>query len=294
MTKTVNFLNKTNMKTKMSKQILLLAALGCMTTPVAAQTVDVSINCGQSYTIKSTVDASATGEAEITYRWLENGSTVTLEDPSYTSYTVPATKSVGIYTYIRQAKTEDCDDWQSSNAFTVEVKNKEGIDGECIGGAMWAKYNVDEFGTFAASPEEVGKLYQYNRPTAWPSNTSAKLPAYDVFDPIWAPANDPCPEGWRLPTYADYSALYNAAPYFSTYQSICAGVIVCPKLPCDYDAVLEGRAILAIARQNASYDYPWCGGSFWTDRRFIRQIIPGGDYTPGGSAHPARCVEAQE
>jgi hypothetical protein len=179
-----------------SKQFLFFAALGCTAAPVAAQTVDVSIDCGQTYAINSTVNATA-GDG-LTYRWLENGSTIT---GATANYTVPATKSVGLYTYIRQAKSTGCTDWQSSNPFTVEVKNKEGIDGVCLVGLMWAKYNVDEPGQFAAHPDSMGRLYEFNNPIPYPwgSPGSWTLPSV-TYTAGWLPENDPCPEGWRIPS----------------------------------------------------------------------------------------------
>jgi hypothetical protein len=160
--------------------------------------VDVTLQCGQTYTINSTV--AATAATGLTYRWLENGGVVT---GAAANYTVIG-KSVGVYTYIRQAQTTGCTDWQNSNAFTVEVKNKEGIDGVCFGGVMWAKYDVDEPGTFAATSDAPGKLYQFNRKTPYP--TSGPIIWSDnliVEDIDWIPENDPCPIGWRLPTYAE-------------------------------------------------------------------------------------------
>jgi uncharacterized protein (TIGR02145 family) len=72
---------------------------------------------GTPYTINSAMDASGAS----TYQWLENGKIITgAKDPTYT---VLATKAVGNYSYIRQAKSADCDEWQSSNEFTVTVFN---------------------------------------------------------------------------------------------------------------------------------------------------------------------------
>jgi uncharacterized protein (TIGR02145 family) len=78
-----------------------------------AQYVDV--NYGTPYTIASTVDASSAS----TYQWLENG--MVIAGATATAYTVPASKPAGVYRYIRQAKSEDCTEWQSSNEFTVSV-----------------------------------------------------------------------------------------------------------------------------------------------------------------------------
>jgi uncharacterized protein (TIGR02145 family) len=78
-----------------------------------AQYVDV--NRGTEYTIASTVDASGAS----TYQWLENG--VVIAGATATAYTVPTSKPAGVYRYIRQAKSEDCLEWQSSNEFVVSV-----------------------------------------------------------------------------------------------------------------------------------------------------------------------------
>jgi hypothetical protein len=192
------------MKTTMSKQILFLAALGCITAPVAAQTVDVTLQCGQAYAINSTVAASAV--AGLTYRWLENGSTIT--GAAAPNYTVPATKSVGIYTYIRQAKSTGCTDWQSSNAFTVEVKNKND-DGVCINGLMWATRNVDMPGSFTEAIGDTGKFYQFNRTKAWDLKpVPSGMPIINENERYNADSSV-CPTGWRLPTPDEYNQLFS-------------------------------------------------------------------------------------
>ncbi len=81
-----------------------------------------------------------------------------------------------------------------------------------INGVVWAPANVDIPGTFAAEFTDPGMLYQWNRPTGWSSTDPRK--AYDVNGEMpgatwnntdepgdaWAAENDPCPEGWRVPT----------------------------------------------------------------------------------------------
>jgi hypothetical protein len=210
------------MKTTMSKQLLFLAAFCCMAAPVAAQTVDVTLQCGQSYTINSTVAATAGA----TYRWLENGSTVT---GTAANYTVPTTKSVGVYTYIRQAMSEGCTDWQNSNAFTVEVKNKDGIDGVCLGGVMWAKYNVDEPGSFTTDPMSVGKYYQFNRKVPHTPTDCGDMDQ-SIPELTWLPENDPCPVGWRVPLDTEMSSLLAHSTYSVDDKALvyrfCASAVV--------------------------------------------------------------------
>jgi uncharacterized protein (TIGR02145 family) len=283
------------MKTMKSKQFLFLAALGCMAAPVAAQTVDVTLQCGQSYTINSTVNASAAA----TYQWLENGSTVT---GAAATYTVPKTKSVGVYTYIRQARTTDCTDWQSSNAFTVEVKNKDGIDGVCLGGLMWAKYNVDEFGKFASAPEAPGKLYRFNDTTAFPASGTSDWPTYTAdTTSIWLSANDPCPSGWHLPTLNDLATLSNAAG--GTYSEATINNTACYLVqPASHNAsgTSDGSMMLILPAQktrlgattwHATVAYnsvSTTGSTYW-----IIYFQPAGlGIMNGGKSHPRplRCV----
>jgi hypothetical protein len=292
------FLNKKNMKTMKSKQFLFLAALGCMAAPVAAQTVDVSIDCGQSYPIKSTVDASA-GGATITYRWLENGSTVTPEGEAYTSYTEPKTKSVGVYTYIRQARTEGCPDWQSSNAFTVEVKNKNDT-GVCFGGVMWAKYNVGEPGSFTYDPEVLGNVYPFNRKVGYPPLGAFTVPKEDDLGTIWLLENDPCPPGWRVPSRAEYIAMAQATPFviLHTLPEQCGDTwIRCPAAPCSYEAVAVGKAVQFRSVMKNYEPWGFCAPDIWLNAN----LVHGRTSTPQPSAtyvidnlNTVRCIEATQ
>jgi hypothetical protein len=212
---------------KRANKILCCAALICMMAPVMAQTVDVTLQCGQTYTINST--AAATAGA--TYRWLENGSTIT---GTAANYTVPKTKSVGVYTYIRQAKSEGCADWQNSNAFTVEVKNKNN-DGVCIAGVMWAKYNVDEPGSFTANIYDPGKVYQFNSPIPYPpyGPTTWTVTAATYTDG-WVAENDPCPSGWHIATNANWNLLsqHSSRRLLDTSLFGISGTLVCVRPSC--------------------------------------------------------------
>jgi uncharacterized protein (TIGR02145 family) len=77
-----------------------------------------------------------------------------------------------------------------------------------IGGVIWATRNVGDFGAFVL-PYEAGKFYQFNRPVAYTS-TDPLSPAWDNTYPKsgdWLLINDPCPDGWRLPSLSDYQIL---------------------------------------------------------------------------------------
>ena len=88
--------------------------------------------------------------------------------------------------------------------------------GIIINGVKWATRNVDKPGTFAATPEEAGMFYQWNSKTGWSTTDSlfstdgtktwnAKWNGNNAV--AWEKANDPCPEGWRMPTYEEFDKL---------------------------------------------------------------------------------------
>ncbi|MDR0872298.1 MAG: fibrobacter succinogenes major paralogous domain-containing protein [Prevotellaceae bacterium] len=92
----------------------------------------------------------------------------------------------------------------------VSKKNTQTTDaGVIINGVKWATRNVDAAGTFAATPESAGKLYQWNRKTAW-SATGKTVENWDSTLPEgteWTAANDPSPAGWRVPTTEELQTL---------------------------------------------------------------------------------------
>ena len=84
--------------------------------------------------------------------------------------------------------------------------------GVLINGLVWAECNVGEFGEFVANPEDYGCFYQWNRPQAWPAD--GNVVDWDDTYPggvSWESANDPCPNGWRVPTYSEFQSLLDDA-----------------------------------------------------------------------------------
>jgi len=97
----------------------------------------------------------------------------------------------------------------ASTAFAQET----GIE---IKGITWATRNVAAPGTFAANPENPGMFYQWNRKKAW-SATGEYVTGWDSSKPTgetWAPENDPCPAGWRVPTNEELESLMSTIKYW--------------------------------------------------------------------------------
>ena len=92
----------------------------------------------------------------------------------------------------------------------IEKEKEERLSkGVLINGVMWAQRNVDAPGTFAKTPEDAGKFYQWNRIRAW-NTTDEEVSGWDDTDATgitWEKTNDPSPTGWRVPTKEELEKL---------------------------------------------------------------------------------------
>ena len=85
-------------------------------------------------------------------------------------------------------------------------------EGVVINGIRWATRNVNAPGTFAKNPEDAGMLFQWNRRKGW-NVVDEEVEGWDnsfATGRRWSRQNDPCPEGWRMPTRAELQSLKNA------------------------------------------------------------------------------------
>ena len=91
-------------------------------------------------------------------------------------------------------------------------------DGVKINGVVWAKYNVDSPGFFAPNPGSPGRFYQWNRKIGWPATGSV---SWDTTNPpaAWNSDNDPCPDGWSVPTILELERLCDGTKVLFTKQT---------------------------------------------------------------------------
>ena len=94
--------------------------------------------------------------------------------------------------------------------------------GVTINGITWATRNVDAPGTFAANPEDAGMLFQWNRRKGW-NAVDEFVESWDnsySTGTEWYAENDPCPQGWRVPTEIELDLLIGAGHIWTTLNDI--------------------------------------------------------------------------
>jgi len=99
----------------------------------------------------------------------------------------------------------------------AEIQNETQIEpcrqGVIINGVCWAISNVSAPGTFAENPEGTGIRYQWNSKKEWSAPTYVGGQKQGWQDkhvsnsPVWEKANDPSPDGWRVPTVDELRTL---------------------------------------------------------------------------------------
>ncbi len=109
--------------------------------------------------------------------------------------------------------------------FKLKVGVPEDPEPECvmINGVCWAKSNVGAPGTFVDKPEDAGMYYQWNRKVGWngvePLLNSNGGTVWDSSGPSgmeWEKVNDPCPNGFRVPTATEIQLLIDAGSTWVT------------------------------------------------------------------------------
>jgi uncharacterized repeat protein (TIGR02543 family)/uncharacterized protein (TIGR02145 family) len=78
------------------------------------------------------------------------------------------------------------------------------LKGVNLHGVIWALSNVGEFGQFVETPQDFGKFYQWNNPVPITEIDYS----YTTSVTEWEKTNDPCPEGWRVPTEIEFYSLF--------------------------------------------------------------------------------------
>ncbi|GAB6123754.1 hypothetical protein JCM30204_49040 [Dysgonomonas termitidis] len=97
---------------------------------------------------------------------------------------------------------------QSTNASQQTATDAQSNEYVEINGVKWATRNVDEPGTFAATPESPGMFYQWNiKEAIHPSGKGGYVATGGSSAKIWDEGKDPSPNGFRVPTADELKSL---------------------------------------------------------------------------------------
>jgi len=221
---------------------------------------------------------------------------------SGTNCTVSATASSG-YTFVNWTENGTI---VSANAnYTFQVTGYRSLvakfvltsEGAVFGGMAWAKRNVDAVGTFASSPESTGKFYQWNRKKAWAA--TGNVSGWDNSTPsgsFWETANDPCPTGWHVPTWDEFSSFVNAVQSTWTTQNGVNGTIF-GTAPNAIFLPAAGRRMyysggLELDEVGVMGNY-WCSTPYGNENANVMQIFDwgvDGNAFPRAEGYTVRCV----
>jgi uncharacterized protein (TIGR02145 family) len=172
------------------------------------------------------VTASVTPAATLSYRWHSNtsnsnvvGTPIGGAAGAGATYTIPTTLTANTYYYFCEVSATGATSVRSDVAKVVV--NPIVTDGVLIEGIIWATSNVDAFRTFAAKPEDFGMFYQWNRAAAWP--TTGEAIGFDENEDtgiVWEETKDPCPAGWRVPTWEELEKLIDQPTDFTPLNGV--------------------------------------------------------------------------
>ena len=187
------------MKHMMTKLALLLLVAAAGSSAKAQQQLYLAPL--RAHTFSGT---AGVGSGTITYQWYKNGAAI--NGATSQSYSMSATDATGINVEIKRGtKSSGCpNDVVFSNIFYVTFCGLYTTSGVC-----WASANAASNKTFGSLPDEYTPHFLWNIATAW--TPMGSIPTWTTSTATsWAAGNNPCPTGWRLPTQAELTALYNA------------------------------------------------------------------------------------
>lgn len=88
-----------------------------------------------------------------------------------------------------------------------QANREEGVE---INGLLWSTRNVGSPNKFVRKPENSGMHYQFNRKNGWDAFSTERWDHTLPEGSSWEKINDPCPDGWRVPTTEELKTLMDS------------------------------------------------------------------------------------
>jgi uncharacterized protein (TIGR02145 family) len=159
---------------------------------------------------------------------------------------------------------------------------------------IWSGSNLRAYRSFAENATDYGAYFRWDDPTQYFYGDNTHIPDFRSPSTTWLSANNPCPDGWRVPTKAEYEALITAS---TTKKWGASGGIN----GMTYTST-NGTLFLPAAghREGSTSANKTTAGSYWMSTQssatyayflWFSSTDPGGtSYTDKYHAMPIRCV----
>ena len=259
-----------NMKTT----ILTVVAATAIAVSARAQQV-IKLEPGLPVTLSSESTASAaSGTGNVTYQWYRNGNPIS--GATSASYNLPANLANGINVeFKRGATSPSCNGYNFSNAIVITFC----LNNLSVGNVCWADVNVDAPNTFAARPDMYTKLYQWNRLTAWAAS-GAVSGWNSTADNSSTWTVNPCPTGWRLPTYEEAKELFDGGVIWTNTSTtatslrgnaVAGGFLGPNRASCTLPNNMTNCIFLSANGRRSNYgtlEYQTQTGRYWTSTQY--------------------------
>jgi uncharacterized protein (TIGR02145 family) len=76
---------------------------------------------------------------------------------------------------------------------------------------IWSGSNLRAYRSFAENATDYGAYFRWDDVTAFYYGDNTSVPYVNSPSTTWQSSNNPCPDGWRVPTLTEYEALLTAS-----------------------------------------------------------------------------------
>jgi len=252
-------------------------------TSIELDNATITLEIGQKQTLKATVLPEKATDPSVT--WTSSADSVASVVNGVVTANGPGTATI-------LAKAGTC-------TATCIVTVKGIVE---INGVRWSIYNVGLRGEFVSNPEDYGEHYQWNKGTNGFLSESDYLVSSYPSATSWLSANDPCPNGWRIPTVDELASLFNTMDV-SRKKTVVNGIngMLFTDVDTQKSVFLPAAGFYSIFdgavddagvqgsywSSEPAYSYNACSYYFFYDTEYVDR----NDDTPMVNGQSVRCVE---